>query len=224
MTFEPEENKLTSNPEHAQNAQQGLVSEPQGNRVGDIDTVQEELSLRPDGKSPEPPPNWTNDTHPAPVELQHVRNSPYDNGQQVLGNTPVQIQPDSEHVRSFNSARKFVIGAQICAIVSLFIGGIVLSAVSVVLAVIGYRTVSALANEVAASPTIATAYKRSAAIAILMTVLALVVNIASIVLFMPMIMEALQQGDLTGMLSSVASPDQPASTPASPSSGDSLFG
>ena len=173
-----------------------------------------------DQRFPEPPAQWSaNASHELPNN--HIDESTDQPPQNVgfIGTTMIKMGADE--AREFERGRKFVTAAQITALISLFIGGIVLSAVSVVLAVIGFRSLSHIATQKSSDPLAQSALKRSGIIAIIMSILALVINIVSLIAFYPMITEMLQQGNLSGILPGGG---QAAPNGSGTSSGSSLFG
>ena len=98
----------------------------------------------------------------------------------------------------FESGRKFLTAAQVCAIISLFIGGMLLSAVSIVLAVVGSRKFNQISAN-GCSPEFAMQLKRSGTVAIVMCVIALALNVVSFIALYPLVMEMMQSGDLAAM-------------------------
>lgn len=114
-------------------------------------------------------------------------------------------KPEGNHSQfsrlpDFDSARRLIAISQILAVVSLIIGGVVLSAVAIVLAVIGYKR--ALENAVLPSE-----YqmpwkllKRSATIAIVVSALAFCANLVALIVVYPMVLQAVQTGDYSALL------------------------
>ena len=97
----------------------------------------------------------------------------------------------------FAHALKLARIAQIMALVSLVIGGVLLATAAVVVAVISYRRSSTLidGSNFRMDTLALQALKRTAVIAIVMGVLALGVNAIALAMIYPTMMEMLQTGD-----------------------------
>ena len=126
-------------------------------------------------------------------------------------------QPNEE----LEKARKMTRAAQIMALVSLLIGGVLLGTVALVTAVIAYRKTSGLvsANQANLPPEIAFALKRSAVAAIVVSVLALALNAIALAMIYPTLVEVMQTGDYGTLFGS----GQQAS-PSTSGSGSSFWG
>lgn len=119
-----------------------------------------------------------------------------------------------------NSARTLSTIATIGGPVSFIIGGVLLSSVSLICAIIALvKTKRVLAH--AESPYLgyARALKQTAIMGIFISTVALVLNIIGVVTMLPMLMDALQSGDYSSILGNGVS-----ATPSSPSSGESAWG
>ena len=103
----------------------------------------------------------------------------------------------------FASARRLVTAALVMALVSLVIGGVLLGTVSVIVAIIAFGKVRSNMLEDNGNQAWA-ALKRSATISIVVAVLALAANIAALIVIYPMVIEALQSGEYTSLLSGSA--------------------
>ena len=170
--------------------------------------------------SPEPPAGWSENEranypeNPEPHEILSTAN----------------FSSNSEHAKaqdasaSYSSelrrARNFIVGSQVGAVISVFLGGIALSTISMIIAIIGYRKITALARDCNMKPDVAQRLKRSAILAIGVCAVALAFNVVTIVVFYPVLMEALQQGNVSGLFGGGGGVSN---QPASPSS-TSLFG
>ena len=171
---------------------------------------------------PEPPSNWNekgpgNPITPTGHQPRQGGQAPGSNG--FIGKTVIKM--DAGDAREFETGRKFVSAAQITALISLFFGGVLLSAVSIVLAILGYRSLSHIAIKRSNEPMVRSALKRSGIIAIVMSILALVINIVSLIAFYPMVAEMLQQGNLSSVFPGGG---QAAPNGSGAPSGSSLFG
>ena len=166
---------------------------------------------------PDPPLTWTADNARDTPQIEHSENS--DNGiESIPGRIVLHAQP--QDAIEFSQCRKYITASQICAVVSLFIGGVLLSSVAVVLAILGYRRLSAFTSAHAQPTDTRNTVKRLGVIAIVMSVLALVINTVALILFYPLVMQAIQYGDLSGLLGTT----KPSTAPSNPQAGTSLFG
>lgn len=148
-------------------------------------------------KPPEPPANWKPDS-PNASYGNPGDGAPHGYNANQSGN----INEPSQDYRwqlnaQFNTARKYVTAAQVCAIVSLFIGGMILSAVAVVLAYVGFRKYSELQQAGHIDERSFALVKRSCVIAGVMAAAALVLNVISFIAVYPLVMEYVQTGDMS---------------------------
>ena len=94
-----------------------------------------------------------------------------------------------------------ITAAQIMSLVSLVIGGVVLSTAALIVAILGYRRI--LGNVGASAPNMAPSWvllKKTAVVAIVMSCIALFANVATLILFYPAFIEMLQTGDIASYL------------------------
>ena len=140
-----------------------------------------------DGR-PEPPSGYRGET--GQVGLPHFETT--------------ERVPDD--LAEFQSARRMVTAAQIMALVSLFIGGAVLSIAALVVSIVSYvkatRGLRSASDE--GLPHWQTA-KRLALVAIVASAFALTANIVTLIVFYPTLVEMLQSGDYSTMLESGSS-------------------
>ena len=100
--------------------------------------------------------------------------------------------------QNLNSARSLVIAAQVAAVVSLFFGGVLLGAVALVLAIVGYLKLNAIASELP-DKTVKAALKRAGIVAIAMSAFALILNAITLAVMMPTITYIMQTGDYSAI-------------------------
>ena len=138
-------------------------------------------------QGPEPPMRYNPNTQPPPMRPSGGADSP----------------------QEFLSARRMITASQVMAVVSLVIGGVVLGSVAIVFAVMGYRKAVAgqrIHQGDASSEDIAWGLlKRSATLAIVMCVIALVANVVALALLYPSLLETLQTGDYSSYFGSTPS-------------------
>lgn len=140
-------------------------------------------------QNPEPPVNW----RPNGVQSQ-VPQMNETNLQHQVRIGSVMFTIGNVDAVEFKSARNYNIAAQIVALVSLIIGGVFASTVAIVLAIISYRKFSGIAEHMQ-EESVARALKRAGMMAIVMSCVALALNVVSLVILMPMVMQIVQTGD-----------------------------
>ena len=201
-------------------------SDNQENRNGDSVSEGGSRASEPQNKVqnsqdyPEPPVSWRPGVHSENNPTPHEQ-PPKTTSRSIIaiGNTVTSLS--NEEAAVFASGRTFITASQVAAIVSLFFGGILLSSVAIVLAVIGARKLSSIASSHAENVELRSAVNRSSALAIGMTVLALIVNVVTIILFYPIIVDAMNSGDLSTLFTGGQSA---APSPSNPAPGYDLFG
>lgn len=143
--------------------------------------------------SPEPPVNW----RPNGAQNQAPRMNDMNTKHQVrIGSVMFTI--DSADAVEFKGARNYNIAAQIVALVSLIIGGVFASTVALILAIISYRKFSGIAGHMQ-DESVVRALKRAGMMAIVMSCVALVLNVVSLIVLMPMVMQIVQTGDYSAL-------------------------
>lgn len=140
----------------------------------------------------------------APMPLSPAPRNPGDPGTgPVFGpdGQPIGLPPSMPPEQEFRSIRRFVTASQICALVSLVIGGVPLSTVAIVLGLVARSK----ANGWASNPHDPNRQawmllRRSASIAAIMAAVALVLNAISLAVMYPVMMDMLQNGDLGSLM------------------------
>ena len=153
------------------------------------------------GQVPSPPSSWNPNVQPP--QIAHDASSS-DKVQVENAGQPGRLS--QEEALLFGEARKFITAAEIMSIVSLIVGGVVLSGASLVVAILGYRKLSAIAANHREDAQARTIVLRPGIIAIGMAALALGLNAAALMALYPMIMSALQSGDYTSLMPGTAAP------------------
>ncbi|WP_165246816.1 hypothetical protein [Adlercreutzia sp. ZJ141] len=134
-------------------------------------------------------PNKTNEPTGAPNKLNEQRNptgSP---------NGP-RINLTSAQETSFKKARRLSSIAMLCAVVSLFFGGMLLSTAGLVCAFLCYRTLKPHFNDPGDGGTFAIALKRTAVVSAMFCAMSFALNAFAAWQMMPMIMDMLNSGNL----------------------------
>lgn len=107
---------------------------------------------------------------------------------------------DLSSVAGFASARTLATVAIIGGPVSLIIGGVVLSVVSLICGVVSLAKIKKLARKPVARQLDAQAVRRTAAMGIALSCIALALNVVGVLLMVPLLMEAMNTGDYSAIL------------------------
>ena len=107
-----------------------------------------------------------------------------------------------EKAAKIADARRVTNGAIIMAIISLFLGGVILSCISIVFAVLGYFRMKSVIEELAEDPIIVKTLRRSSIVGLIIAVVAFVLNFASMMYIMPQVIQAIQTNDYTALFGS----------------------
>ena len=117
----------------------------------------------------------------------------------------VRFQLKGTEIADFRRARSYTMVAQIVALVSLFLGGVLASAVAVGFAIAANGKLAKLAAARPNEPDVQRALMRSGVIVIVLSAAALLLNAVSIVYLYPYINDILQSGSVGGVPSPAAS-------------------
>ena len=151
---------------------------------------------RANNGKPEPPLNYRPGTErPISVLPDAGSNAPYASGE-------------------YQSARRMTTAALVMALVSLVIGGVVLSTAALVVAVLGYRKVAgalALAN---GEQALWLQVRKSAVIAIVVSLISLTANAVALAIIYPAFIQAMESGNYASVFGDV-SPGQAAGSSTS---------
>ena len=149
---------------------------------------------------PEPPLSW----RPTNNQNQITQSSNAENQSDFQQTNPQSSQPNNSAFRGtppeFERIRKLLSIAQICAVISLFIGGVVLSTIALVFGIMGYRALSSAMRDNTLEPNYTKPLRQSCIIALIMSVTALVVNVIALVYIYPLVMQALNTGDFSTLM------------------------
>ena len=164
-------------------------------RNGQPPSGQGQQPSRRRGDYPEPPVGWRDAPSAGSGEEPSSRQ---DSSTPNAPQNQVRITGGDANAERFNSARTLITVAQILAIVSLFLGGILLSTIAVVVAIVGYRRLSSVLDCIA-DQRIKTSLKRAGIVAVAMSCIVLAINIATLVIMMPFITQIAQTGDYSSL-------------------------
>lgn len=145
------------------------------------------------GQRPVPPVGWK----PAGMQNAEPPRSSSNQQRQVRIGSVVFAIGDADAVE-FQNARNYNIAAQIVALVSLIIGGVFASSAALVLAIISYRKFTGIAGRIQ-NEDARRALKRAGAMAIIMSCVALALNVVSLIVLMPLVMQIAQTGDYSSL-------------------------
>ena len=115
---------------------------------------------------------------------------------QIMGGAPVFTDEQRQ-------AKNFIMAAQITAIVSLFIGGVIAGIAAIAIAFVGYSKVNKLSDATPDAADYRSRLRRIAMVTIAMCAIALGLNIAMIVALYPQIAEYMQTGDPSALMSNL---------------------
>lgn len=185
-------------------------------------------------KQPETPaePKPKEPAQPSPVS-DAGSSAPADAGQPAAPKSPVPAPPVPDHgqasdqfdLMELNSARTLATVATIAGPVSFIIGGVALSTVALVCAILALVK----ARRVAAKPrsehgSYANVVRQTAIMGLFISAVALVLNIIGLVTMLPILMEAMQTGDYSAILGDAAGSLQGTPTPSDGTGGGNAWG
>lgn len=144
--------------------------------------------------APEPPNRWNpDDPNFKPVTLEEAFDQANVSTKAAIGKTVFTLK--GAEIPQFQSARRFMILSQVAAGVSLFFGGVILSAIAVLFAFLARDKFNRIAASRPNDPDAQRALNRSGIIAVVITVGVLILNIIALIYLYPMVIDSLQSGD-----------------------------
>ncbi|MBC5582916.1 hypothetical protein GS424_008520 [Eggerthella guodeyinii] len=108
-------------------------------------------------------------------------------------------------LRELKKSQTMVMVASIAGPVSLFIGGVLLSGVGLVCAIVAFRKLKKLIAKHTDVSVLAQRLKRSAIVGMAVCGVAFALNAISFYLMMPVVLEMMESGDYTGAMTDVGS-------------------
>lgn len=151
---------------------------------------------------------------PEPQQLGAPETTPENPQRPEPSTEPSQDQRRALIDADLKSARTLSTVAAIAGPVSFIIGGVMLSTVGLVCAIVGFVKIKHVIDDVDGRQKVYAATVRQTLIwGLAISAIALIVNIVGIALMMPVLMEAMQTGDFTPR-SSARAPPSPRSHPA----------
>ncbi len=159
---------------------------------------------RSNQEAPEPPTRW----HPGPQTGMSNRQEPINNPESqtksgYIGQAYLELK--GSEIADFESARRLITYSQIAAIVSFFIGGIILSSASLVCAFIANRKLAKIAASRSSAPDVQAALMKLGVMALVLAGAALIINIIALVFLYPMVFDAMQSGNVNSLFGGTAS-------------------
>lgn len=124
--------------------------------------------------------------------------------QTELNGAPVPSS-NMNDLRELKKSQTMVMVASIAGPVSLFIGGVLLSGVGLVCAIVAFRKLKKLIAKHTDVSVLAQRLKRSAIVGMAVCGVAFVLNAISFYLMMPVVLEMMESGDYTGAMTDVGS-------------------
>lgn len=156
--------------------------------------------------APEPPSNWRPD-YPQQQKTTSIREA-YEqsnvDAMAAIGRTRFKLKGGD--IPEFRSARNYYLAAIILSVVSIFFGGIILSALGVICAFVANGKFRRLASSQPDNSDAQRALLRSGVIAIVVAIGILVLNIVALALLYPMVADTMQNGGLNWLGSSSVTP------------------
>lgn len=134
-------------------------------------------------------------------------------------NTYNQFQNDPDYLR-LKTVRTQITVANVCGPVSLLIGGVALSTVGIVCAVLAWRGAKHVASSNSPSAPMANNFRKSALVSIVICCVAFALNAFYAAMIMPAMLEAVNTGDFSQLLGSEPSGGAGAGAEGSTGSGD----
>lgn len=154
-----------------------------------------EARANDDPANPEPPLSWKREHHGHSAPVAHAdeaEESPVKTG--AVGKQQFELK--STELDDFKRARRYTMAAQIMAIASLFLGGVILSGVALLLGVLAYSKLNKIAMARTGEPDIQHALRRSGVMAIVVSAIALALNAITVVFLYPYLSEIMQSASL----------------------------
>lgn len=124
--------------------------------------------------------------------------------QTELNGAPVPSS-NMNDLRELKKSQTMVMVASIAGPVSLFIGGVLLSGVGLVCAIVAFRKLKKLIAKHTDVSVLAQRLKRSAIVGMAVCGVAFALNAISFYLMMPVVLEMMESGDYTGAMTDVGS-------------------
>lgn len=124
--------------------------------------------------------------------------------QTELNGAPVPSS-NMNDLRELKKSQTMVMVASIAGPVSLFIGGVLLSGVGLVCAIVAFRKLKKLIAKHTDVSMLAQRLKRSAIVGMAVCGVAFALNAISFYLMMPVVLEMMESGDYTGAMTDVGS-------------------
>ena len=118
---------------------------------------------------------------------------------------PVTLQPNTNDLRGLKTSQTLVMISSVAGPVSLFIGGVLLSGVGLVCAIVAFRKLKKLIAKHTDVSVLAQRLKRSAIVGMAVCGVAFALNAISFYLMMPVVLEMMESGDYTGAMTDVGS-------------------
>lgn len=124
--------------------------------------------------------------------------------QTELNGAPVPSS-NMNDLRELKKSQTMVMVASIAGPVSLFVGGVLLSGVGLVCAIVAFRKLKKLIAKHTDVSVLAQRLKRSAIVGMAVCGVAFALNAISFYLMMPVVLEMMESGDYTGAMTDVGS-------------------
>lgn len=117
-------------------------------------------------------------------------------------NTPMP-QPSADDMRDLKKSQTLVMVASIAGPVSLFIGGMLLSAAGFICGIIGFRKLGKLTTKQTDVAKMAQRLKRSSIVGIVVCGVAFALNAVAFYLMLPVVLDMVESGNYAGSLADI---------------------
>lgn len=165
------------------------------NREEEPETQEDPTSeIHANQNAPEPPNRWNpDDPNFKPVTIEEAFEQANVTTKASIGKTAFTLK--GAEIPQFQSARRFMIISQVVAGVSLFFGGVILSALAVLLAFMARDRFNRIAAAKPDDLEAQQALTRSGTIAIVITIGVLILNIIALIYLYPIVADSIQSGN-----------------------------
>lgn len=124
-----------------------------------------------------------------------------------------------DEAKELKSAQNLVIAASITGPISMVIGGVFLGTIGLICGILAFRRIRVLVGKGGPVGLMAARLRTACIVALVVTAIALILNIANMIMIYPMVMEAVQTGDYSKLFPDGSVPSTGGST-----SGNSTWG
>ncbi|MEG0775908.1 MAG: hypothetical protein RR381_00340 [Raoultibacter sp.] len=137
-----------------------------------------------------------------PVQQSIEPNQTSEQTENAAQQAPTLGQPTPQDLQALKSARNFIIAGNVMGPVSLLFGGVILSSAALIVEFIAFRKLSRLIKSGNVTGQIARRLKGLNIAGLVISAVALALNIYAVIIMYPIVLEAVKSGDYSGILGS----------------------